>query len=139
MGNDEKDNKNEHNNQIVQNNESNQIKFNHIKSHQPVINQRRNCPYCGYLYLYSNQKEINFYNKHVNSCNKKLLKNDVSRPTKLNNNNNVIVNNNNIIFNNNISNKNSYKYKNNHQINKINNFHNNLINKNKNFIHIKNN
>ena len=138
MGNDEKDNQNEHNNQIVQNNKSNQIKSNQIKSHQPVINQRKNCPYCGYLYLYSNQNEINFYNKHVNSCNKKPLKNDVSRPPKLNNNN-VIVNNNNFIIKKNISNKNIYKHNNNHQINNNNNFHNNLINKNKNFIHIKNN
>ena len=156
MGNDEKNNTNENknennqanhnyqkcqtyqNNQVSQNNQVNQI--NQYKSNKNVNNERRKCPYCDYLYLYSNQREINYYNKHVNSCTKRKPKVNHKLPTppKLNYKNiqveaanfNYIKNN----FHNNLTNanKNFNNNNNNFKIQNTNNINYNLQNKNKN-------
>ena len=77
MGNELNDGENKPNYQIIQTDPS-----------KPISNELKKCPYCGYKYLYTNQREINYYNKHVNSCNKKGFKNnDISIQQNLNKNN----------------------------------------------------
>ena len=79
-------------------------------------NDRKKCPNCDYLFLYSNQSEIDYCNRHIKSC-KKVRRNqnidnnnyyqsNQSQPRINNNNNNNNRNNN---SNNNNSNNNPNK------------------------------
>ena len=138
MGNDENNNTNE------KKNENNQV--NQYKSDKNVINERRKCPYCAYLYLYSNEREINYYNKHVNSCTKRKPTVNYKLPTQQKINNNIQINTNNFIYiKNNFQNKpinvnknfknnnNNYKIQNANNINKNLNNNKNYNNNNNNF------
>ena len=143
MGNDENNNTNE------KKNENNQV--NQYKSDKNVINERRKCPYCAYLYLYSNEREINYYNKHVNSCTKRKPTVNYKLPTQQKINNNIQINTNNFIYiKNNFQNKpinvnknfknnnNNYKIQNVNNINKNLNTNNNNNNNNFNNTYQKN-
>ena len=137
MGNDENNNTNE------KKNENNQV--NQYKSNKNVINERRKCPYCAYLYLYSNEREINYYNKHVNSCTKRKPTVNYKLPTQQKINNNIQINTNNFIYiKNNFQNKpinvnkNFKNNNNNYKIQNANNINKNL-NTNKNYNNNNNN
>lgn len=137
MGNDENNNTNE------KKNENNQV--NQYKSDKNVINERRKCPYCAYLYLYSNEREINYYNKHVNSCTKRKPTVNYKLPTQQKINNNIQINTNNFIYiKNNFQNKpinvnkNFKNNNNNYKIQNANNINKNL-NTNKNYNNNNNN
>ena len=56
-------------------------------------NERKECPKCGYLFLYSNQREIEHCNKHIKSCQYKKP-NPLPEVNNLNYNNNNNNNNN---------------------------------------------
>ena len=81
MGNELNDVENKPNYQIIQTEPS-----------KPISNELKKCPYCEYKYLYTNQREINYYNKHVNSCNKKGFKNNAISIQQNLNKNNIPIN-----------------------------------------------
>jgi len=132
MGNELNDVENKPNYQIIQ-----------TEPNKPISNELKKCPYCEYKYLYTNQREINYYNKHVNSCNKKGFKNNAISIQQNLNKNNIPIN----IPNSNYNRQNSNQiYKkdynkfnaNNKNINEneniiFNNFRKKLKNVNKNF------